>query len=63
MRDAARKRTTQFKKDKAAKKAGKKTSYEGYNSAYDKRQAERKAAMQRKAKERNKAFKNERAKK
>tara|TARA_R100000278_G_scaffold97044_1_gene74211 strand:- start:493 stop:1314 length:822 start_codon:yes stop_codon:yes gene_type:complete len=63
MRDAARKRTEQFKKDKAAKKAGKKTSYEGYKSAYDKRQAERKAAMQRKAKERNKAWKKSQGRK
>ena len=63
MRDAARKRNEQFKKDRAAKKAGKKTSYEGYKSAYDKRQAERKAAMQRKARERNKAWKKSQGRK
>ena len=63
MRESAKARHEQFKKDRAAKKAGKKTSYEGYKSAYDKRQAERKKAMQDRARARNEAFKKKRAKK
>ena len=60
MRESAKARHEQFKKDRAAKKAGKKTSYEGYDSAYDKRQAERKQAMRDRAKARNEAFKEKR---
>jgi hypothetical protein len=58
--ESAKARTKQFKEDRAAKKAGKKTSYEGYDSAYDKRQAERKQAMRDRAKARNEAFKEKR---
>ena len=60
MRESAKARHEQFKKDRAAKKAGKKTSYDGYDSAYDKRQAERKQAMRDRAKARNEAFKEKR---
>tara|TARA_R100000008_G_scaffold82563_1_gene66961 strand:- start:1029 stop:1517 length:489 start_codon:yes stop_codon:yes gene_type:complete len=60
MTDSAKARTKQFKEDRAAKKAGKKTSYEGYDSAYDKRQAERKQAMRDRAKAKHKAWKEER---
>ena len=60
MRDAAKARQEQFKKDKVAKKAGKKTSYDGYDSAYDKRQAERKQAIRDRARARNEAFQEKR---
>ena len=60
MRESAKARHEQFKKDRAAKKAGKKTSYDGYDSAYDKRQAERKQAMRDRAKAKHKAWKEER---
>ena len=60
MRDRAKARHEQFKKDRAAKKAGKKTSYEGYKSAYDKRQAQRKEALKIKAKKKHEAWKKER---
>ena len=63
MRDRAAARNKQFKKDRANKKAGKKTSYEGYASAYDKRQAERKEALKIKAKKKHKAFQEARKKK